>query len=311
MCHYSDPWWSRRARAAFEAETSAAPSHGGSWSCSCWLEARASARTPWPTRCGASNPPNNVAGTIEQYVSLLRRRLFDEAALSKRAIVTEPQAYRIDTGEVRVDLDRFDSMILRAEHADVVTRRALLNDAVALAHGDLLEDAPYAPWAQWDRHVYRGRISRAHLALAHDSMMVGHYAAAVRHSEAALRFAPYSEQAFQAIMVSNYALGHTDQARHDVRPLPRGGGIARGRPDHRDRRHRRRHLRRYATERVDRQVHRPVVVVFRPDRTPRHGRRTGVNRPRRAGCGSSWPGTDRPPRRSPDPTGASPSTCGS
>ena len=159
------------------------------------------------------SPPNNVAGTIEQYVSLLRRRLFDEAALSKRAIVTEPQAYRVDIGEVRVDLDRFDSLILRAEHADVVTRRALLNDAVALAHGDLLEDAPYAPWAQWDRHVYRGRISRAHLALAHDSMMVSHYAVAVRHSEAALRFAPYSEQAFQAIMVANHALGHTDQAR--------------------------------------------------------------------------------------------------
>jgi SARP family transcriptional regulator, regulator of embCAB operon len=159
------------------------------------------------------DPPNNVAGTIEQYVSLLRRRLFDEAALSRRAIVTEPQAYRIDIGEVRVDLDRFDSLVLRAEHADAVTRRTLLNDAVALAHGDLLEDAPYAPWAQWDRHVYRGRISRAHLALAHDSVMVGHYSVAVRHGEAALRFAPYSEQAFQVMMVSNYALGHTDQAR--------------------------------------------------------------------------------------------------
>lgn len=35
---------------------------------------------------------------------------------------------------------------------------------------------------------------------------------AVRHREAALRFAPYSEQAFQAIMVANHALGHTDQA---------------------------------------------------------------------------------------------------
>ena len=63
------------------------------------------------------------------------------------------------------------------------------------------------------RRVYRGRISRAHLALAHDAMMVSHYAVAVRHSEAALWFAPYSEQAFQAIMVANHALGHTDQAR--------------------------------------------------------------------------------------------------
>ena len=143
----------------------------------------------------------------------------------------------------------------------------MLNDAVALAHGDLLEDAPYAPWAQWDRHVYRGRISRAHLALAHDSMMVGHYAVAVRHSEAALRFAPYSEQAFQAIMVANYALGHTDQARMtfarcrevaeslEVDPTTEtadiAAAIAAGTPP----------------QRTDRQVHRPVVVVVRPDRT--------------------------------------------
>ena len=114
-----------------------------------------------------AKPPKNVSGTIEQHVSLLRRRLSDGSNAPKRVIVTEAQAYRLDTSEVSVDLDRFDSLIVRAEQAKIAERRDLLADAVALVEGDLLEDEPYAPWVQWERHVYRGRISRAYMALAH------------------------------------------------------------------------------------------------------------------------------------------------
>jgi len=160
-----------------------------------------------------ANPPKNVSGTIEQHVSLLRRRLSDGSNAPKRVIVTEARAYRLDTSEVSVDLDRFDSLILRAEQANIAERRGLLSDAVALVEGDLLEDEPYAPWVQWERHVYRGRISRAHMALAHDSVMVGNYECAVRYGEEALRFAPYSEHAFQTIMIANAALGRRDLAR--------------------------------------------------------------------------------------------------
>ena len=160
-----------------------------------------------------AEPPKNVAGTIEQHVSLLRRRLSDGSNEPKRVIVTEAHAYRLDTSEVSVDLDRFDSLVVRAEQADFATRRELLSDAVGMVGGDLLEDAPYAPWVQWERDLYRGRISRAHMALAHDSVMVGNYASAVRHGEEALRFAPFSEHAFQTIMIANAALGRSDLAR--------------------------------------------------------------------------------------------------
>ena len=160
-----------------------------------------------------SEPPKNVSGTIEQHVSLLRRRLSDGSNVPKRVIVTEAHAYRLDTSEVCVDLDRFDSLVLQAEQADIGTRRDLLSEAVALVSGDLLEDEPYAPWVQWERHVYRGRISRAHMALAHDSVMVGNYGCAVRHGEESLRYAPFSEHAFQTIMIANAALGRSDLAR--------------------------------------------------------------------------------------------------
>ena len=123
-------------------------------------------------------PPKNVAGTIEQYVSLLRRRLC-------RRVVdpTEPgdrhRNARLSprhVGDLASTSIASTPSIVRAEHVDVAARRDLLSEAVALAVGDLLEDEPYAPWVQWERHVYRGRISRAHMALAHDSVMVGHYA---------------------------------------------------------------------------------------------------------------------------------------
>jgi len=184
-------------------------------------------------------PPKNVSGTIEQYVSLLRRKLCEGSSTPpNRVIVTETHAYRLDTSEISVDLDLLDSLVVRAEQVDFTARRDLLSEAVSLAVGDLLEDEPYAPWVQWERHVYRGRISRAHMALAHDSVMVGHYACAVRHSEQALHFAPYSEHAFQTMMISNHALGRSDLARNafvscceaaaslDVRPSQEAVDIA-------------------------------------------------------------------------------------
>ena len=157
--------------------------------------------------------PKNVSGTLEQYVCNLRRRLFCDLERARRVIVTEHNAYRLDTSEESVDLDRFDELLVRAEQASVPERRALLEQAVELARGDLVEDAPYAPWIQSHREVYRHLVARARLWLADDCVLAGDYIAAIRHSEVALHFAPYSEHAFRTIMLSDHALGHQDLAR--------------------------------------------------------------------------------------------------
>ncbi|HSP27872.1 MAG TPA: BTAD domain-containing putative transcriptional regulator [Ilumatobacteraceae bacterium] len=157
--------------------------------------------------------PKNVAGTLEQYVCMLRRRLFCDPERARRVIVTEYNAYRLDASEESVDLDRFDELLVRAEHAPVPDRRVLLEQAVELACGDLVEDAPYASWIEPHREVYRHLVARARLWLAHDCVLAGDFVAAIRHSEIALHFAPYSEQAFRTIMLSDHALGHQDLAR--------------------------------------------------------------------------------------------------
>ena len=163
----------------------------------------------WPVKA-----PRNVAGTLETYISVLRQRLFNDRARARPVIVTTPNAYMVDVEFVDFDLDRFDTLLLLAERAvNVHDRRRLLTEAVAIGHSDLLEDSPYAPWAHAERLVYRDRVARAHLAIARDDLACGDSSAALRHSDHALRFAPYSEQAFRLIMAANYALGHDDMAR--------------------------------------------------------------------------------------------------
>lgn len=160
-----------------------------------------------------AEPPRNVAGTLEHYVCVLRRRLFADQQFARRVLATEPGAYRFDTSLVELDLDEFDRVVLQAEHADDARRRHLLNQAVEIARLDLLDDAPYAPWAQGERDLYRGRVARAHLWLARDCVAAGNHPGAVRHAEATLRVTPYSEEAFRTIMVADHALGHADLAR--------------------------------------------------------------------------------------------------
>ena len=157
--------------------------------------------------------PQHVAGALEHYVCVLRRRLFPDQALARRVLVTEAGAYRFDTSLVSLDLDEFDRLVRQAEHAEEGRRRVLLSQAVDLARHDLLDDAPYAPWAMAERERYRGRVTRAHLAIARECLGAGQYDSAVRHGESALQSSAYSEEAFRILMVADHALGHADLAR--------------------------------------------------------------------------------------------------
>lgn len=157
--------------------------------------------------------PKNAAGTVEHYVCMLRHRLFSDLDCARRVIVTEYNGYRFDSTQESVDLDRFDDVLRQCEHEVGAARRALLEEAVDLARGDLVEDAPYASWVQPHRDVYGNLVARARLMLAHECVLAGDYVAAIRHSEHALRTTPYSEQAFRTIMMSDHSLGHSDLAR--------------------------------------------------------------------------------------------------
>ncbi len=162
---------------------------------------------------GHPNPPRDANRTLEQYVCWLRGRLCADREQARVIIVTGTNSYRLNLDHFEIDLDRFDRLLLEAENAAPDRRRELLQQAVDLARGDVLEDAPFAPWAETDRYIYRDRIARSHVWLSGDLLANGDVRAALRHAEDALRFAPHCEYAIRLQMVAYHALGLSDMAR--------------------------------------------------------------------------------------------------
>lgn len=161
----------------------------------------------WPT-----NPPKNVSGTLETYVSLLRKKLFIDREMARRVLATSTGAYRLLADHVTIDIDLFDDLAARADIPG--NDRILLRcEAVGLAQGDLLEDFGYEPWLQPQRELYRDRVTRLRVLLAEDHLTTDAFVEAISHAEAALELRPYAEEAFRILMLANHALGHDDAAR--------------------------------------------------------------------------------------------------
>ena len=161
----------------------------------------------WP-----GTPPRNPTGTLESYVSILRKYLFEDRDQARRMLTTMSGAYRFALDEVTLDLDTFDQLIARAERSPS-KRLPLLQQAADLAVGDLLEDVPANHWIDQPRAMYRDRVARVHLLIAADLIIGGNYSSAVWHGERVLTIRPYSEEAVQTIMLANHALGHSELAR--------------------------------------------------------------------------------------------------
>lgn len=151
--------------------------------------------------------PQNVSGTLESYVSIMRRRLGPD-----KLVETTPGGYRFVIEHADVDLDRFDDLVRRAAGAGPRAARRHLEQAIALVRGDVVEDEPYASWAETERLVYRGRVVQAHLDAAEAALACRDGNAAVALAERALERDPLSEQAYRTLMLASYAVGRQDGA---------------------------------------------------------------------------------------------------
>src|SRR6266581_7028651 len=151
--------------------------------------------------------PQNAAGSLQTFVSVLRRRLALGRKLARELVVTEPEAYRFATDLVELDLDRFDQLLERSAREPTHVARRSLERALALVRGDVLEDEPYALWAQELRGTYRGRMLGAHLEAADAALAELDYTEALAHAEAAAALDGFSERAQRTAMLALYALG--------------------------------------------------------------------------------------------------------
>ena len=156
--------------------------------------------------------PQNAVGSLYTFVSALRRHLVHDRQRARELVVTEAEAYRFATGFVDFDLDRFDELVERSAGEPTGVARRSLEQALALVRGELLEDEPYALWAQDLRGTYQGRVLGAHLDAADAALAGLDYADALAHTNAAAALDPFSERAYRTMMLALYALGRQHEA---------------------------------------------------------------------------------------------------
>jgi DNA-binding SARP family transcriptional activator len=159
-----------------------------------------------------SDRPQDAAGSLQTFVSSLRRNLDTDRERARALVVTEPEAYRFATDLVELDLDRFDRLLDRSSRESTGAARRSLEEALALVHGEVLEDEPYSTWAVDVRGSYQGRILGAHLDAADAALAELDFAAALAHSDAASALDRFSERAERIGVLALYVLGRTHEA---------------------------------------------------------------------------------------------------
>jgi DNA-binding SARP family transcriptional activator len=156
-----------------------------------------------------TDPPRSVNATLETYVSVLRTRLDPTGTLGREIIRTEHGAYRIDDEAIVTDLDEFDRLVAipRDLDPDEVWR---LSEAVALVRGDLLEDEPYAAWADRDRDHYRMAFREARLDLAEAMLRRDDHVGALHVAIKAFDEDPTDERACRVALLACYGAGRRE-----------------------------------------------------------------------------------------------------
>ena len=154
--------------------------------------------------------PRNVQATIETYVSVLRGVLGRE--LGRQLIRTAAEAYVLDRAQAQVDQDRFEELVARAAGRQGAQRRVILEDALALVRGELLEDEPYAPWVETARDQQRLRTREVRLDAGLAALVTGDHRGVLDHARTVLDGDPLDEGAARLAMLGYEGAG----ARRDA-----------------------------------------------------------------------------------------------
>jgi DNA-binding SARP family transcriptional activator len=153
--------------------------------------------------------PHHAAGSLEHYISLLRRRLAPAGARRSSIIVTEHGGYRFDASRAWVDLTEFDALY---DAAIAVADRPALERALQLATGELLEDEPYSEWALAARRDNCQRRLQLHVTTGELALAEGETQVAATHADAALALDRLNEAAVRLLMTASYRGGEQTRA---------------------------------------------------------------------------------------------------
>jgi DNA-binding SARP family transcriptional activator len=160
--------------------------------------------------------PVNVAATLDTYASTLRHHLEPDRRGPGRYLLGGGGGLRVPAELVELDLDRFDRLLHDADqHArrgDRAAARSVLESALSLVRGSVLEEEPHAAWAVRVRERYLERELSARLAAGEHALASGDPAGAVTHAQAVLDADPLREAGHRVLMHAYYRLGRQDEA---------------------------------------------------------------------------------------------------
>ncbi len=153
----------------------------------------------WP-----QSTPDAAATTLRSAINALRNVLEPERPnrAPSRYIMTQTPGYAFHIHpEVWLDVEVFEQRLHTAQHtSDLVQRRGLIEEAVALYQDDYLVSDPYADWATTERDRLRERYFTGLLQLAEIEALEGDYAEAIGAARLILARDEVRENAYQALM---------------------------------------------------------------------------------------------------------------
>jgi DNA-binding SARP family transcriptional activator len=157
------------------------------------------------------NPPRTYTGTLESYISLLRRKM-GIARGRGSALATTSNGYLLDATQVEVDLDQFRRLTHPAPGTSPADALAGTQQALQLITGDLLASEPYAEWAGDERAQFGTEYLTACNRAADHALHAGDPHTAITLARAAIETDQISETAWQLLIRALAATGARSEA---------------------------------------------------------------------------------------------------
>ena len=156
--------------------------------------------------------------SVRHFVHALRDKLEPGRARHTTTpfIITVRGGYAINRRHVRIDADVFAEAArdgqAAAERGEDETASELLEFAISLYRGDLLEDEPYSEWAMAERDRLRGMATDALRTLARIGLARGDHATAVKHLERLAEFEPFDTDVHRELLRVLLSVGRRSEA---------------------------------------------------------------------------------------------------
>ncbi|MEU2393555.1 BTAD domain-containing putative transcriptional regulator [Streptomyces sp. NPDC007369] len=152
-------------------------------------------------------PPLTARKTLQGYIARLRK------VLGADAVVSRGSGYAIEAGGGRLDLDRFNSLLKKAEECTEPAGRArLFREAMDQTKGTPLVDIPSEYLQQGDGAALLERWLNATENWADAEMAVGRYAEVLPRLRALVSEHPFRESAWGRLMTALYKAGRQGEA---------------------------------------------------------------------------------------------------